>query len=124
MREIKFRAWDKGSKRMFPVEQWAKGSWVAIPVQTAEEEWELNQLRLEDIELMQYTGIGDKTDREIYEGDIILHDSGRIGQVIYNHYHTQFMQEDKNLQCENLGGWDDEMIIIGNIYENPKLIEN
>ena len=117
MREIKFRAWDKKEKWMFPVEQWARNSWVAIPVQTSEEEWELNQLRMENIELMQFTGIKDKNGKEIFEGDIVK-SSGGIYEVKWDMVGGFYPFVDVNCLIE-----DGIVEVIGNIYENPELIK-
>jgi hypothetical protein len=68
MREIKFRVWDGG--QMHPVEQWTP-SWVAVPVQVGEGEWQLEQRKLPETPLMQYTGLKDTNGKDIYEGDIL-----------------------------------------------------
>lgn len=54
MREIKFRAWDKVNKR------WIKQFNIDL--------LSINVSKLPNIELMQYTGLKDANEKEIYEG--------------------------------------------------------
>jgi len=76
--------------------------------------------------IMQYTGLTDKNEKEIYENDIIQFniDFGYgnclvIARVIYKDAGFQF---ESDAGCEygisNLGE------VIGNIYENPELLES
>jgi uncharacterized phage protein (TIGR01671 family) len=124
-REIKFRAWDKKAQVMLPVEQWANKSWIAVPIQVGAEEWELNQLKMEDIELMQYTGLKDKNGKEIYDRDIVKMKSYSDDQLVVFDEMTM-----TGCGCHNGYGYElpqenndpDEWEIIGNIYENPELL--
>ena len=88
-----------------------------------------------DVELLQYTGSKDKDGREIYEGDIL--DTGydferaAVGHGDYEfEYGTSDGDEDYNAtMCaygwhfgnSRLGKYCD-VKIIGNIYENPELL--
>ena len=72
----------------------------------------------------QYTGLKDKNGREIYEGDVLKNDYGDIWVVVWNG--TGFMLElngeSKNIYSANeyyFSGCE----VIGNIYENPELLE-
>lgn len=64
MREIKFRAWEKNLKEVIPVHNI---DFEKRMINT-ESAWRL----LDEIELMQYTGLKDKNGKEIFEGDVIL----------------------------------------------------
>jgi len=136
-REIKFRAWDKGSEYMH--------SNVQSAVYEDPDEWtEFNTvLGLERFEVMQYTGLKDKNGKEIYEGDILtsseypFQDDGEYnyhgvvewGEEEAAYYLTKHLAN-KNRRgishgiSEMLGQEDMSTFeIIGNIYENPELLE-
>lgn len=120
MRDIKFRAWDKNKKAFVDPKNLLHGSiWG---------DGEKNSAQLtysSDVYLMQYTGLKDKNGKEIYEGDIVMrHEKfclGRICQVV-------FQMGSFELHCSAIGAFNMEhsteiMEIIGNIYQNPELIE-
>lgn len=134
-REIKFRAWVKDRKAIIVHDEF------------------------NDIELMEYTGLKDMKEKEIYEGDILLSsDENEIflisidfgyPNIEYSNMLTGFqikteiilsnsqyfenfsnnlieliskynipMKEDNNAKYISDGWW-----ILGNIYENPELME-
>lgn len=121
MREIKFRAWHKEKKIMGEV----------LEIDTIHSEIcffnsnvdcsEFADLR--HIELMQYTELKDKNDKEIYEGDIITIHNVRA-KVIFNSEEARFILKIDEFETgipftnnNNL-----RMEIIGNIYKNPELL--
>jgi len=135
-REIKFRVFDEFTKKMYYEVELVKkddGYWWA---------WE-NGLLLNGSEstrrfVMQYIELKDKNDKDIYEGDIVrvknphvrdFEDSNptlRIIQWFEEEARFSFYWLDGTKQgsgwsfCKNILS-DSE--IIGNIYENPKLLE-
>ena len=123
-REIKFRAWD-GYKMYYPNDESNYG------VRIGGEIYELYQDGPDHIRyhplpdgssLMQYTGIKDKNGKEIYEGDIIKapHDFGPGG------FHERtFVFRTIALIGAVEAYWDMSAAeIIGNIYENPELLNS
>jgi uncharacterized phage protein (TIGR01671 family) len=128
MREVKFRAWEKFLKEIIPV---YNIDFVNGMINT-ESAWRL----FHEFELMQYTGLNDKNGKEIYEGDIVEFndfDSLRTG----GHTEDNII---RNTVCFSCGAWivktengfydlytaivnDEELEVIGNIYENPELLE-
>ena len=68
----------------------------------------------------QYTGLKDKTGKEIYEGDIYKNPNGRQGEVIYELEQGGWTCLGKPFLNVN-GIMKGE--VIGNIYENPELLE-
>ena len=113
MREIRFRAWEKFLKQMIPVDN-IDFEQKMINTESA---WRM----FDEIEIMQYTGLKDKNGKEIYEGDILRDEhTQKIRAVEYNS--PSFVLVDSNRYFF----WNchyDEQEVIGNIYENPELME-
>jgi uncharacterized phage protein (TIGR01671 family) len=71
--------------------------------------------------LMQSTGLKDKNGVEIFEGDIGWDDHQEVrGQVIFEN--GAFKYEWENIS-EDLFEVTDDIEIVGNIHENPELLE-
>ena len=89
--------------------------------------WEIH---FDNLNFMQSTGLKDKNGVEIYEGDLVQNGRGEIGYVTYLLQETGFVVVLKNtdyrLGHRNTGESSDMAYwheIIGNIYENPELLE-
>lgn len=138
-REIKFRAYSSHNHKMYPVSniEWDIDGRIWV---TADDGKNGIELIDEEAHLMQYTGLHDKNGREIYEGDIVrvqeTMDNGRIvcleavSAVVWNGQlgcwccHGEF---DGNLADYAAGTMLNAMgnicEVIGNIFENPELLE-
>lgn len=152
MRELKFKAWNKKNKLMRFVEEivfpyqlgksnlgnriivWDHESREAGIIKGRTDTWSIN-----DVELMQFTGLKDKNGVEIYEGDILkylahypidyqnrnpLKKFGRVaGPVVWEKgwlwldYRPE--KDDGTLLYESEAeNWE----VIGNIWANPELL--
>ena len=124
MREIKFRAFIKSSKKIIDVE-WIDFKNKQITYNSIDFGGFgiVDHSSFEDIELIEITGLKDKNGREIYEGDIvrILDDEetneGWNEEVIF--HRSCYMAGDENLLVNVYFRSE----VIGNIYENPELLE-
>jgi hypothetical protein len=86
---------------------------------------ENNILYKKDLKIMQYTGLKDEYGDEIYEGDIVTLHNSRY-KVIFNMEQARFVLRDDKFEMEIpfTNNNNERMKIIGNIYENPELIED
>jgi uncharacterized phage protein (TIGR01671 family) len=76
-------------------------------------------------ELMQYTGIKDKNGKDIYEGDVVVY-TDMSGSGRKRNFGPRVIKWQKNTCDFNLSectedGEEEE--VIGNIYENPELLQ-
>jgi hypothetical protein len=76
-------------------------------------------------ELIEYTGLKDKNGVEIYEGDILKWEFGRICEVIWHEHCAMFDARALNSEGISRPLNDRPHLlseVIGNIHENPELI--
>lgn len=139
MKELKFRVWIERYKKYMPISlidfEPISGKIVSVEVIATGGDWA--KFYPEEVILEQYTGLKDKNGKEIYEGDIISEqiDAGMTGidgkysyVVKWSEYFCSFIvQTIKTPTGEFLR---DEIYqlnmsreVIGNIHENPELLE-
>ncbi|GFN35350.1 YopX family protein [Tepidimicrobium xylanilyticum] len=138
--KIKFRVWDKRNNRMIMPRKFATIKPVIdfngnLGVMDTYKNWHWHGIVPEDeYELMLFTGILDKNEREIYEGDILKDTDNEI-------YYVDFIRGCFYLRTNYKSfphlGWVEwlpmceidrladpvDFEIVGNIYENPELLE-
>ena len=122
----KLRAWDKQDERM---------SYGEVEYFNDMIEYRFDHLCTEadeDVEFMQSTGIKDKNGVEIYEGDVInyrnsfrnpMTGSGSLSinrdfKIIFKD--GEFKAKGFDIRLKNILSYSE---VIGNIYENPELLE-
>lgn len=123
-REIKYRACLKEEKKMVIVEtiDFSEKSIQYLEKNEIIDAYLLRTTFLEDIELMQYTGIKDKNGVEIYEGDIIIckYDPEIMMEVKW--VDEGFRTLGKYNGDNYVGYVKNSAEVFGNIYENPELL--
>ena len=117
-RMIKFLAWDIDIKRMSTIVHLGDGI-VCFPNDTLPIAF--CATRTERFVFRQYTGLNDKDGCEIYEGDVVKADGLLPSAIIFyeSAFRTEEAAEPLADDAERYGGFT----VIGNIYENPELIE-
>lgn len=123
--KLKFRAWLKKEQKMdnyidhiswLEDELYCIGDGITYMVSA------------EDLVLMQSTGLKDKNGKEVFVGDIIKCTRGCLHEVyIEKEYGGTYFGGMPAVYLKDLGegyAWTEHEEIIGNVYENPELLED
>jgi uncharacterized phage protein (TIGR01671 family) len=123
-RKIEFRAWDKLNKIMTYDVLNKQPILEMVNVGTPQQDSIIVGLEeYSDLELTQFTGLKDQNGEEIFEGDIL--------KIYYQNNQKSYLKEVKWLNdAINKGRWDaldncafTSCEVVGNIFENPELLE-
>lgn len=119
MREIKFRAWDNRKKQMLEFD--LDDAHKLIPYT--------------DCPVMQFTGLKDENGKEIYEGDIV-HTPAKTDNIWEIYWHLNGFCLGRKRKDKSVLDWPTDengyvcygrswvdIEVIGNIYENPELLD-
>jgi uncharacterized phage protein (TIGR01671 family) len=127
MEIIRFRVWDPEKKKMIYNIQSLIFAHHGLVV---EYNTDLNAgIKIYGGIVTQFTGLLDKNGKEIYNGDIILHDylrDEKTRSVVEWHFNGWYANslEDPSKQVTGFGNLFNckNIEILGNIYENPELL--
>ena len=136
-RIIKFRAWIKDLNKMYNVEGFNIEYENIVILLENGFDTPYCSINYYDCELMQYTGLKDRNDKEIYEGDIVkMHLGPKLMPIAENdlicviEYGLQGYGSKIGFSGYYKNGarvplpYKDRLEVIGNIYENPELMED
>lgn len=141
MREIKFRAFADGKMHFNGVGRWwyfdcYTGYW-SLNIGDSPGEIICDSLESEDPHLMQNTGLKDKNDKEIYEGDIVTvdempaspHEKNYTCEVVFDDGCFGVESDKFKMSLDAFvyqypdNGYKPLRIeVVGNIYNNPELL--
>ena len=130
----KFRAWINTEKRMIKTGDLLDIDYENEVITTQRvyfdnglpDDRDLDNFVFEEIKLMQSTGLFDKNDKEIFEGDIVKMSKDVYSEPTYyevvRHRGGAYRLESKQHGCE-LWLRHTDCEVVGNVYENPELLE-
>ena len=123
MREIKFRAFYQGKMYKVNLIDWDTG---VLELEIGENDaWEV---KIFDVELMQFTGLKDENGKEVYEGDLVRTNDtnwsdlyGNVSVVEWDEFTAGFHRR-LDLEGRRFDRCIDTIEVLGNIHETPNLL--
>ena len=124
----KFRAWDTTNKEMFKDTFAITESGQVVVVDQSSVFVSPDYVFVDNLVIMQSTGLKDKNGKEVFVGDIIKCTRGCLHEVyIEKEYGGTYFGGMPAVYLKDLRegyAWTEHEEIIGNIYENPELLED
>jgi uncharacterized phage protein (TIGR01671 family) len=137
MRTLKFRAWHPEWKRFVYFDQlhlfWDThaGGYRLVSNQETNETY--CQFDPSQVTIQQFTGLKDKNEQEIYEGDILQIPDEEVencvrspyGHVWFGEHSAEYMVSYNHLYSEvadQLWNRNHDSVVVGNIHQNPEFI--
>ncbi|MFS9162463.1 YopX family protein [Streptococcus oralis] len=130
----KFRAWDTTNKEMFKDTFAITESGQVVVVDQSSVFVSPDYVFVDNLVIMQSTGLFDKNNKEIFEGDIIANGPdvmcmkrhNTLGFYVEKKGRVEFIADGAVLEEfeEDAKEIADSLEIIGNVYENPELLED
>lgn len=124
MRELKIRAWHKPYKQMCNVSmlQFDYDGTICAAVIIEKPFNDQRLAKIDDLIIEQFTGLEDKNGTEIYEGDILIDDTGEP----IEYWVVKFSEGGFIGECAGVAEPLFELTnleVVGNIHKNPELLE-
>lgn len=134
----KFRTWIKTRKRMVETDDLLCIDYENEEIVTQEiyfvnglpDERDIDNYNFDEVELMQSTGLKDKNGKEIFEGDVVRQvrtqpttENEIVLGIVTMIEGAWLIMNDSEQLASYLWSETDINEIIGNIYENPDLLE-
>lgn len=132
----RYRAWIKTEKRMFFSDDILAIDYENKEIVTQQvyfenglpDDRDIYCYNPDEIELMQSTGLKDKNGKEVFIGDIVKCTRGCLHEVyLEKEYGGTFIGGMPSIYLKGLlsgYAWTEDEEIIGNVYENPELLED
>lgn len=120
MRTIRFRA------KRIQYGSWYYGSLLTCEdgkaaIMTARHTWASTHVSVDPKTAGQFTGLNDKHNKPIFEGDIVRHDdNGKCYSVIYDAPMFRFAPNEDGFAFLN---HPEQLEVVGNVYDNPELLK-
>lgn len=130
---FKFRVWHKKRKKMYEVlhlhvedDYSNDGPWVTAKGFNIITEQDIHiQIQPKDCLIMQCTGLKDRNDKLIFEGDLLKDNKGQIGNVFWHSstgsFAINWLMKDGSYETDNCFEYGE---VISNKFENPELLES
>ena len=129
----KYRAWDSAKKEMFKDTFAITESGQVVVVEQESVASSPDYVFVDHLVIMQSTGLKDKNGKEIFEGDVLTNGMDIVdvrnhetlgfytlvnGREVFFGHGTSIEEFEENIE-----GFTEIAEVLGNVYENPELLE-